>query len=233
MYYSNVEIEYVATSFSPTRTDLALKLLNSSVVRSMSSMRALSYYFFVVCGWIWLGPVFPLFKHCLESGWMLPAVVTMVGGRQEDAWAIRFYSGSGCWMLIISNSYINSSIVSVWVLLLDNLLVKLVLLDSFYSKKNTLTRTHWQIWHSLVIWGQCGYYKMMPWWHCWGCRPPLTALRIHIGCLKSVWATSFAVNMHMGAPSLHCYTGKVGPDFGKLGSMWLLWNDGMMTLLRL
>jgi hypothetical protein len=28
MYYSYVEIEYVATSFSPTRTDLALKLLN-------------------------------------------------------------------------------------------------------------------------------------------------------------------------------------------------------------
>jgi hypothetical protein len=26
MYYSYVEIEYVATSFSPTRTDLALKL---------------------------------------------------------------------------------------------------------------------------------------------------------------------------------------------------------------
>ncbi len=27
MYYSYVEIEYVATSFSPTKTDLALKLL--------------------------------------------------------------------------------------------------------------------------------------------------------------------------------------------------------------
>jgi hypothetical protein len=27
MYYSYVEIEYVATSYSPTRTDLALKLL--------------------------------------------------------------------------------------------------------------------------------------------------------------------------------------------------------------
>ncbi len=29
MYYSYVEIEYVATSFSPARTDLALKLLNT------------------------------------------------------------------------------------------------------------------------------------------------------------------------------------------------------------
>jgi hypothetical protein len=28
MYYSYVEIEYVATSFSPARADLALKLLN-------------------------------------------------------------------------------------------------------------------------------------------------------------------------------------------------------------
>jgi hypothetical protein len=27
MYYSYVEIEYIATSFSPTRTDLTLKLL--------------------------------------------------------------------------------------------------------------------------------------------------------------------------------------------------------------
>ncbi len=27
MYYSYVEIDYVATSFSPARTDLALKLL--------------------------------------------------------------------------------------------------------------------------------------------------------------------------------------------------------------
>ncbi len=32
MYYSYVEIEYVATSFSPARTDLALKLLNSVII---------------------------------------------------------------------------------------------------------------------------------------------------------------------------------------------------------
>jgi hypothetical protein len=31
MYYSYVEIEYVATSFSPARTDLAVKLLKTSV----------------------------------------------------------------------------------------------------------------------------------------------------------------------------------------------------------
>ncbi len=30
MHYSYVEIEYVATSFSPARTDLAVKLLTSA-----------------------------------------------------------------------------------------------------------------------------------------------------------------------------------------------------------
>ena len=30
MYYSYIEIEYVATSFTPARTDLALKLLTNS-----------------------------------------------------------------------------------------------------------------------------------------------------------------------------------------------------------
>jgi hypothetical protein len=33
MYYSYVEIEYVVTSFSPTRTDLALKLLSLNEAR--------------------------------------------------------------------------------------------------------------------------------------------------------------------------------------------------------
>ncbi len=32
MYYSYVEIEYVATSFSPARTDLALKLLKKQPI---------------------------------------------------------------------------------------------------------------------------------------------------------------------------------------------------------
>ncbi len=31
MYYSYVEIEYVATSFSPARTDLAVKLLSKDL----------------------------------------------------------------------------------------------------------------------------------------------------------------------------------------------------------
>jgi hypothetical protein len=33
MYYSYVEIEYVATSFSPARTDLAVKLLKKGIIQ--------------------------------------------------------------------------------------------------------------------------------------------------------------------------------------------------------
>ena len=36
-------------------------------------------------------------------------------------------------------------------------------------------------------------------------------------CIESVWAHSYAMDMHMGAP-LHCYTaGQVDPDLGNLG----------------
>jgi hypothetical protein len=55
---------------------------------------------------------------------------------------------------------------------------------------------------------QLGYYEVMAWWHCWGCRPPLTAFHIHIEYMKRVWAPSYAEDMHMDSP-LHCYTGKV------------------------
>ncbi len=64
--------------------------------------------------------------------------------------------------------------------------------------------------------GQRGYYEMMAWLHCCGCRPPLFASHIHIRYVQSVWAPSYAVDRHMGAP-LHCYIGKVSPDFGNLG----------------
>jgi hypothetical protein len=50
-----------------------------------------------------------------------------------DAWAILFYSGFGCLILILSNSYIDSDMVSTRVFLLDNLLVKFVLLDLLQS----------------------------------------------------------------------------------------------------
>jgi hypothetical protein len=83
----------------------------------------------------------------------------------------------------------------------------------------------------LVIYGQCGY-EMMAWWHCWGCRPPLTASHIFIGCMEYFWAPSYSVDMHIGGP-LHRYTWGGCPDCGNLGSAWLQWNDSMMTFLRL
>jgi hypothetical protein len=79
--------------------------------------------------------------------------------------------------------------------------------------------------------GQCGYYEMMAWWHCWGYRLPLTAFHIYIGYIESVWAPSYAVDRQMGAP-LHGYLAKLA-QFGNLGSVWLQRNDGMMTFLRL
>ena len=60
----------------------------------------------------------------------------------------------------------------------------------------------------LVLWGQCGY-EMMAWQHCRGKQPSLTASHIHIGCIWSVWAPSYAVDGHMGAP-LHSYTSACG-----------------------
>jgi hypothetical protein len=49
MYYSYVEIEYVATSFSPARTDLALKLLKensymSDIILHRSLILELKFY---------------------------------------------------------------------------------------------------------------------------------------------------------------------------------------------
>jgi hypothetical protein len=43
MYYSYVEIEYVATSFSPARTDLALKLLKLLKGKHKCVMRDVSH----------------------------------------------------------------------------------------------------------------------------------------------------------------------------------------------
>jgi hypothetical protein len=39
MYYSYIEIEYVATSFSPTRTDLAVKLLTALIYSKANRKR--------------------------------------------------------------------------------------------------------------------------------------------------------------------------------------------------
>ncbi len=41
MYYSYVEIKYLATSFSPARTDLAVKLLSNLDFKLLSSLSAM------------------------------------------------------------------------------------------------------------------------------------------------------------------------------------------------
>ncbi len=61
--------------------------------------------------------------------------------------------------------------------------------------------------------------------HGWGCKPLQTAFNIHIQYSVSVWASSHAVHMHMGAP-LHFYSSKVGPEFEICGSLiWFSRND--------
>jgi hypothetical protein len=57
----------------------------------------------------------------------------------------------------------------------------------------------------------------MLWCHGRGCKPPLTASHIHIGCIQSVLAPSYAVDGHMVTP-LHCYTCAGGVGFFE--KMW-------------
>ncbi len=63
----------------------------------------------------------------------------------------------------------------------------------------------------------------MPLWYGWGYKPPLTASHIHIGCVYSDWAPSYAVDGHMDAP-LHCYTcaggGQILGNWGKVEPKW-------------
>ncbi len=67
---------------------------------------------------------------------------------------------------------------------------------------------------------EIGVRWMTLWCHGSGCKPPLTASHIHIGCIESDWATSNAVDGHMGA---HHYTGiplQVGAEFWEIGVRW-------------
>jgi hypothetical protein len=56
MYYSYVEIEYVATSFSPARTDLALKLLTEDTLRQICGVNTTFQQ--ISCGYGILPPKF-------------------------------------------------------------------------------------------------------------------------------------------------------------------------------
>jgi len=59
----------------------------------------------------------------------------------------------------------------------------------------------------------CGRACMMMWCHCWGCKPPLTASHIHIGCIQSALAPWDAVDGHMGAPLCRTITCAGGVGF--------------------
>jgi hypothetical protein len=72
MYYSYVEIEYVATSFSPARTDLALKLLSCT---SLIPILARDFYSYSILRTIVLVPLTPLLPKLLRI-----LVSTMVAG---------------------------------------------------------------------------------------------------------------------------------------------------------
>jgi hypothetical protein len=70
---------------------------------------------------------------------------------------------------------------------------------------------------------------MTLWCHGWGSKLPLTASHIHIECVYSDWAPSYAVDWHMGAP-LHCYTGAGGGQIlWNLGKVESKWRCGVMV----
>ncbi len=77
MYYSYVEIEYVATSFSPTRTDLAVKLLtmwNSrpSFKTNLSESHTAEWIIFAVTGISLCSPLFETpFATVVLDGFLL------------------------------------------------------------------------------------------------------------------------------------------------------------------
>ena len=62
--------------------------------------------------------------------------------------------------------------------------------------------------------------EIMSWYYGWVCRQPVIASNIHIGYNQSITVPFDDVGSHtnMSAP-LHCYTDKVGSDFGNSGSL--------------
>jgi hypothetical protein len=64
MYYFYVKNEYVPTSFSPARTDLALKLLRHPQLRLQETLEVLKYM--KSESLVWQGHVRKLDGHCVE-----------------------------------------------------------------------------------------------------------------------------------------------------------------------
>ena len=72
---------------------------------------------------------------------------------------------------------------------------------------------------------ESGGAKMTLWYHCWDCKPPHSASHIHNTCIWSVWAPSYAVERHYGAP-LHSYNSREGgqnlENWGQAEPKWHL-----------
>ncbi len=76
---------------------------------------------------------------------------------------------------------------------------------------STLRCCGWAYGYTLMIYYMCwcgwilgkmgnGRACMMLRCHGWGCKPPLAASHIHIGCMQSAWTPWDAVDGHMGTP---------------------------------
>jgi hypothetical protein len=66
MYYSYVEIEYVATSFSPARTDLALKLLKGILEMLQQGWSLRGELIMNIRRWVHLRQIIPTIHHFLS-----------------------------------------------------------------------------------------------------------------------------------------------------------------------
>ncbi len=146
--------------------------------------------------------------------WMHPYTVTMVNFGEDfgNLGQHGYYEMMACWRCWGYRPSLTASYIHIGYM-------KRVWAPSYAVDRHMGAPSHYytgKVGPDFGNLGQCGYYEMMACWCCWGCSPPLFASHIHIRYTKSVWAPSYAVDRHMGAP-LHCYTGKDGPDFGNLG----------------
>ncbi len=169
---------------------------------------------FICCGYAyWLTPTL-LHLGRLPRLWQLGVSVAKMKWQHEDI----IEAIDHCWLLLTSMfdvwkvfEHLHMLLIGMWVHPYTVTMAMLVQLGNL--------GTLWLHWND-------------GWWHCWGCRPPLTASFIHIGCMKSVWATSLLLIGILVHPPHTVTLAKLALLLGNLGSVWL-WNDGMMTLLRL
>ena len=93
----------------------------------------------------------------------------------------------------------------------------------------TLTQAWWFRWGPNFGELGSGGAKMTSWCLCWGCKPPHSASHIHNTCIWSVWAPSYAVERHLGAP-LHRHDGSGGGQIlENWGQVELKWHHGVFV----